>query len=75
MSNTTKERFGLSWENRVLNRDGYLGIYDVYYRNDNLQTCTENPIAVTGKTIKELREKLQDMLEALDKPVLNYDDF
>lgn len=59
-----------------------LAIHEVYYkdksRDDRKVTAddvgyTENPVSVTGESIEDLRETLQLMLKALDKPVLEYE--
>ncbi len=51
-------------------------IHEVYYddarRPDGV---TESPIAPYGHSVRELREVLHRMLRALDKKVMDYDEF
>lgn len=74
----------MHWNYRVVRKeylhiDGsveeYFGIHEVYYENyDNSKmSATETPIAPEGETISELKSTLTLMLEALEKPVLDYD--
>lgn len=58
-----------------------LAIHEVYYKDKSVDDCkvsaddvgyTESPVAVVGESIEELRDTLQRMLKALDKPVLEY---
>lgn len=58
-----------------------LAIHEVYYKDQTRDDqkiiaddvgYTENPVSVTGESIEELRDTLQRMLKALDKPVLEY---
>ena len=60
-----------------------LAIHEVYYRDDTVDdTCissedvgyTEEPVAVMGETIDEVRQTLRLMLDALDKPIIDYED-
>lgn len=73
----------MHWNYRVVRKeylhiDGsveeYFGIHEVYYEDDNSgMSATENPIAPDGETIDELKSTLTLMLEAFNKPVLDYD--
>lgn len=58
-----------------------LAIHEVYYKDQTVDDCqvsaddvgfTENAVTVTGESIEELRSTLRLMLNALDKPVLEY---
>tara|TARA_R110000803_G_scaffold90401_6_gene157771 strand:- start:4896 stop:5255 length:360 start_codon:yes stop_codon:yes gene_type:complete len=55
--------------------DGYdtLTINEVYYEEDKPETWTKNPVNLSGDSIEELRDMLQDMLKALDKDILDYE--
>ncbi|RDZ29138.1 hypothetical protein [Lysobacter silvisoli] len=57
---------------RVVRSDDELVIYDVYYDSIGVPVATHvSPTYVYGENIQELREQLELMLEALDKPVLD----
>jgi len=58
-----------------------LAIHEVYYRDGSVDDTrlsssevgyTKEPVAVTGETVDEVRETLLMMLDALEKPVLDY---
>jgi len=52
-----------------------LGIHEVYYDDDGKpEMVTENRMDAHGETLDELRTDLRWMMEALDKPVLEYDE-
>jgi hypothetical protein len=55
--------------------DGYdtLTINEVYYEEDKPETWTRNSVNLSGDSIEELRDMLQDMLKALDKDILDYE--
>ncbi|MBX7222764.1 MAG: hypothetical protein K1Y36_22640 [Blastocatellia bacterium] len=67
----------------VTEKNEWVAIHEVYYRNDDVDDltvssaeigCTMNPIQATAYNIDDLRWRLEEMLKALDKPVLEYDD-
>jgi hypothetical protein len=60
----------------------WFSIHEVYYSDDSSKTLevtsgrhgyTKNPIAVEGDSVEALRTTLLRMLEALDKPILEYE--
>ena len=51
------------------------GIHEVYYRNGEPSMTTVDPMKPQGETLDELKEDVQHFLAALDKPVLNFEDF
>ena len=65
------------WNHRVVERTivefgkpvKWLGIHEVFYDGDSVG-WTDEPVAVQGETVEELRETLHRMLAALDKPVI-----
>lgn len=62
------------WNYRVLRRNGYVGIYDTYYDNNNVPNAmSENPCSPEADDIGELREALRMMERALDVEILDYD--
>ena len=62
-----------SWNYRVMEIDGFLGIHEVYYRNGVPISSTVNAVAVVGDDLDQLSVTLSYMAEALDKPILNTD--
>jgi hypothetical protein len=49
-------------------------IHEVYYQDDKVTTVSEVPASPSGEDVLDLEVDLRRMLEALDKPVLNYDE-
>jgi hypothetical protein len=63
----------MSWEYRVMNRNGELAIYEVYFYDDGrVQGYTAEPCYPAGETVGKLGENLKQYCAALDKPVLPY---
>lgn len=69
------------WNYRVIRRtykvlgeteDRY-AVHEVYYEGEKPRMCSVEPDAPHGMTLDELRQDLQWQLEALDKPVLDYE--
>jgi len=53
-----------------------MSLFEVYYDDAGKPTnITRDPVAPGGDTLEEVRSDLEHMLDALKKPVLNYDDF
>ena len=68
-----------TWEHRVIKRtydDGedWYGIYEVYYEDDNVWSCTKEPESVTGESLEDLIEYWEMMKSAFEQPILNYED-
>lgn len=66
------------WNHRVVRRTvteagtsiDWLGIHECFY-DEGREGWTENPVAVEGETLDDLRETLERMLRALDKPIID----
>ena len=73
----------MTWNHRVLTKEykGFneievqYGVHEVFYTNGVPDACTENPVAVAGDNIKDLKQTLRWMRKALRQPVLDYADF
>ena len=70
----------MTWNYRVLRQvyDGedFYAIHEVYYDDDgNPQYCTLNSVGAAGDTMDELKQDLLHYVEAVYKPVLDYNDF
>jgi hypothetical protein len=74
----------MTWNHRVVkyktrnlfgDPDVGYAIHEVFYDNDgNVQGMTANAVSPWGDTKDELRLELLRMIEALEKPDLDYDD-
>jgi len=73
----------MSWNYRVMKREvktpsgteEFYAIYEVYYdKNNNVKMWSEDPVHIQGETLKELKQDLEYYAEALNKPVLNYNE-
>lgn len=61
----------MSFNYRVILKDGYFQIHDVYYKKSGKITAwTETAVCPTGETAEELEADLKNMLEAFKKPTL-----
>lgn len=61
--------------------ESWVGIHEVHYRNDDVDDLTvtaeetlytTNPVPARAFDVEDLRERLEGMLTALDKPILEY---
>jgi len=73
----------VTWNYRVVkktntgydNLEEYYGIHEVYYSEEGVpEMVTVEPVGPAGDTLEELKQDLAYMLEALKKPVLDYED-
>ncbi len=70
----------MHWNHRVMrhvdkkNGGVYFAIHETYYgvEGESGDIWTEQPVAVIGESVDGLRQTLERMLKALDKPVLEY---
>lgn len=72
----------MTWNHRVVrtvSRDGevLLALHEAFYAEgaEVPESITEEPVAVLGDDISGLRWTLENMLRALEKPILSYDDY
>lgn len=68
------------WNHRVVKRTHDCGaiefaIHEAHYDENVAESITVNPTAPMADSVDELRRVLEQMLKALDKPVLNYEEF
>jgi hypothetical protein len=71
-----------TWDYRVVRHKGvhdmgdFLQIHEVYYDENGMpDMVTEDPVAAGGETIEEVRQVLEWMLAATEKPILDFDSF
>jgi hypothetical protein len=63
----------MSWNYRVLDHDGELAIYEVYYEDDGkVKGHSLLPAIPKGNDINELNDELALYRAALNSPVLKY---
>jgi hypothetical protein len=79
MNETTDEKPDSHWNHRVMrkehdNSESTYGIHEVYYKQGKANMWTEDPVEVTGDDVQELKQTLERMLLALEKPILNFKD-
>ena len=65
-----------TWNHRVVktqyNAEVCYGIHEAYYDdNRKVVSWTMRPVEVEGKSIQDLRKTLEQMLECLDKEVID----
>lgn len=85
---TSKKHPEYFWNHRVVRHKAQLSesetgfslaLHEAHYESKKSKTkpgsITVDPVAVWGRSKSELRLVLTQMLKALDKPVLNHDDF
>jgi hypothetical protein len=65
----------VTWDYRVVMRNGEYAIYEVYYHDaGNVEAVTDAPVYPAGTSIEELGKDLQYYQQALKQSVLNYDE-
>ena len=69
----------MSWNHRLMKmkdgEDDFYQIHEVYYdKEGNVVSYTKNGVTVGGNDIEEVKWVLLEMLKALDKPVLDYEE-
>ena len=69
----------MSWNHRLMKmkdgEDDFYQIHEVFYdKEGNVESYTKNGVTVGGKNIGEVKWVLLEMLAALDKPVLDYEE-
>ena len=69
----------MSWNHRLMKmkdgEDDFYQIHEVYYdKEGNVESYTKNGVTVGGNDIEEVKWVLLEMLAALDKPVLDYEE-
>jgi hypothetical protein len=63
----------LTWDYRVIGRDGEYAIYEVYYDNaGHIEAFSDEPVWPVGESLEELRQDLAHYHHALEQPVLDY---
>lgn len=74
----------MGWNHRLMRHrdklpngdiDEVLVFHEVYYKDgtDEVDGWTENGITIVGETVDDIRWNLDKMIEALNKPILDYE--
>jgi hypothetical protein len=63
----------ITWDYRVLLKDGTYTICEVYFKDGDRIDRTYGPEHPTGETMEYLQANLEHMLDAIQKPVINGD--
>lgn len=65
----------MTWDHRVVRQivhgEEWFGIHEAFYSLEGKTVWTEKPVGVVGESIDELRETLERMMAALDRPVID----
>lgn len=60
------------WNHRVMKKQDEYGIVEVYYDEDgSIEIWTSVFVAPYGEDVEELRENIEQMLNCLNKPILD----
>lgn len=64
----------MTWNDRVMVRDGRYAIHAVYYADDgSISNWSAEPMSLNGASLEELSEELERFRRALSVPVLDYE--
>jgi hypothetical protein len=64
----------MGWNYRIMKKSGSFGVHGVYYdEHGNITGMDQDPNAPIAETHEELKTMLVLMLEALEKPILDYE--
>ena len=65
----------MTWNYRIVRKEDYLEIHEVFYGTDGApKMVTTDSVCVGGEDLEELKQDMTHYLEALNKPVLEYDE-
>ena len=69
----------MSWNHRLMKmkdgEDDFYQFHEVFYdKEGNVESYTKNGVTVGGSNIGEVKWVLLEMLKALSKPVLDYEE-
>lgn len=62
------------WNYRVMVKDEYFQIHEVYYEGDKPVSYTDKPITISSDNFNHLDGILDKIKQALNQPVLHYGD-
>ena len=64
-----------TWNYRIIKNGSWYSIREVHYDDDTPSFTTEEPDGLMGGSVEELRDQYEQMSEAFEQPILNYEDF
>lgn len=64
----------MTWNYRVVKKNGEFGVHGVYYNDDDkIVSIDLEPNTYTGSDLEDLRNTIELMLSALDKEVIDFE--
>lgn len=60
---------------RVVNDEDIYAIHEAYFDNNKETSISEDPVQPNGTSLDELKHDCEHYLKALERPILEYDDF
>jgi hypothetical protein len=64
------------WNYRVVRRGDQLAIHEAYYNGQEVpHSITKTPVSPSADNVEELGHLLKLMMEALERPILEYDSY
>ena len=64
----------MTWNYRVMHRDGRYAVHSVYYGDDGRITdWSAEPMQLTAESVEDLAEEFERFRRALSEPVLDYE--
>ena len=64
-----------TWNHRIVKEGDWYSIREVHYEDDKPTLVDEEPEGVLAESMEDLKEQYEQMAEAFDAPILNYEDF
>lgn len=65
----------MTWNYRIVEKNGTQGIHEVYYDNGEPTAVTENPVEIVWDVGNNACYIRNQIMQAFDQPVLYYDSF
>lgn len=64
----------MTWNYRVMIRDGCYAVHAVYYADDGrITNWSAEPMVLSGESVEDLSQELERFRRALSEPMLDYD--
>ncbi len=62
------------WNYRVVRKNGYLGIHEVYYDDSgNIHNLSIEPVSLVYEDLEQIKTNLEWMMDALGKNVIDFE--
>ena len=64
----------MTWNYRVVKKNGYLGIHEAYYDDSGkIRSLSIEPVSNVYDDLKELKTNLELMMDALEEGVIDFE--